>query len=78
MLVPAEGHPDLVGLRVVVGQAGSWEIDLRAVGPVRLTNDGELALTVMAERDWYRWARDYPAEPHPTLRWHLASKVWVQ
>ena len=43
-----------------------------------MTNDGDLAITVMAERDWYRWARDYPAEPHPSLRWEHASNVWVE
>jgi hypothetical protein len=72
-----QGHPDPVGARVVV--AGERvETDLRAVSPVRMTNDGDLAITVMAERDWYRWARDYPAEPHPSLRWEHASNVWVE
>lgn len=77
MLHHAEGHPDPVGSRVVVvGDVA--ETDLRAVSPVRMTDNGELAITVMAERDWYRWARDYPAEPHPTLRWELGARVWVE
>ena len=76
-LRPAEGHPEPVGARVVI-VSHEVETDLRAVGPVRMTNNGELALTVMAERDWYRWARDYPSEPHPTLRWEPAPTVWVE
>lgn len=77
-LRPAEGHPDPVGARVVVAGDGTLETDLRAVGPVRMTNDGELAITVMTERDWYGWARDYPAQPHPTLRWERSEQVWVE
>jgi hypothetical protein len=76
-LHPVEGHPDPVGARVVV-VGPDVETDMRAVGPVRMTDDGELGITVMAERDWYRWARDYPAEPHPSLRWELATHVWVE
>jgi len=73
-----QGHPDPVGARVVVAR-DAIETDLRAVSPVRMTNDGELAITVMAERDWYRWAaRNYPSEPHPSLRWELAAQVWVE
>jgi hypothetical protein len=57
----------------------SIETDLRAVGPVRITDGGELALTVIAESDWYRWsARHYRLEPHPTLRWEAAAKVWLE
>lgn len=76
-LQPAEGHPDPVGSRVVL-VGGAVDTDLRAVSPVRMTDNGESAITVMAERDWYRWARDYPAEPHPTLRWEPAARVWVE
>ena len=76
-LQPSEGYHDPVGRRAVV-VADDIATDLRAVGPVRMTSTGELAITVMAERDWYRWARDYPAEPHPTLRWETASTVWVE
>jgi hypothetical protein len=73
-----QGHPDPVGTRVVVAR-DAIETDLRAVSPVRMSNDGELAITVMAERDWYRWAaRSYPSEPHPSLRWELAAHVWVE
>jgi hypothetical protein len=72
-----QGHPDPVGARVVVAR-DTVKTDLRAVSPVRMTNDGELAITIMAERDWYRWARNYPAEPHPSLRWELAAHVWVE
>lgn len=76
-LQPAEGYPDPVGRRVVaVGE--EITTDLRAVGPVRITSTGDLAITVMAERDWYRWVRDYPAEPHPTLRWVSAADVWME
>jgi hypothetical protein len=76
-LLPIQGHPDPVGARVVLIGDG-LETDLRAVGPVRMTDNGELAVTVIAERDWYRWARNYPAEPHPSLRWVPAARVWVE
>ena len=76
-LQPAEGHPDPVGARVVV-DGDHLETDLRAVSPVRMTDNGESAITVIAERDWYRWARDYPAAPHPSLRWEPAGDVWVE
>ena len=77
-LQPAEGHPDPIGRRaVMVGE--TVETDLRAVGPVRMTDDGELALTVVAERDWYRWSvLDYPMAPHPTLTWVPAVGVWIE
>jgi hypothetical protein len=77
-LQPVQGHPDPVGRRVVL-VGGTVETDLRAVSPVRMTDGGDLAITVIAERDWYRWAaRDYPAEPHPTLRWEHAAQIWVE
>lgn len=76
-LQSAEGHPDPVGARVVV-VGDRLETDLRAVSPVRMTDNGESAITVMSERDWYRWARDYPAAPHPSLRWERAAHVWVE
>ncbi|KRE56423.1 hypothetical protein [Phycicoccus sp. Soil748] len=76
-LQPAEGYPDPVGRRVIVTSDGV-EADMRAVSPVRMTNGGELAITVLDECDWYGWAHDYPAAPHPTLRWELASRVWVE
>ena len=76
-LAPIEGYPDPVGRRVlVIGE--EVVTDMRAVGPVRMASSGELAMPVMSERDWYRWARDYPLAPHPTLRWELAMNVWVE
>ena len=76
-LTSVEGHPDPVGARVVI-VGDQIETDMRAVSPVRMTNGGDLAITVMAERDWYRWARDYPAQPHPSLRWEHAANVLVE
>jgi hypothetical protein len=43
-----------------------------------IQDNGESAITVMAVRDRYRWARDYPASPHPLLRWEPAAHVWVE
>ena len=76
-LTSVEGHPDPVGARVVI-VGDQIETDMRAVSPVRMTNGGDLAITVMAERDWYRWARDHPAQPHPSLRWEHAANVLVE
>jgi hypothetical protein len=78
-LHPAQGYPDPVGRRVVLVESADSETDLRAVSPVRMTDDGELAIAVIAERDWYRWGeRSYGREPHPTLRWVPAARVWVE
>lgn len=75
----AQGFPDPVGQRVVLMDMTSAETDLRAVSPVRMTDGGELAIAVMAERDWYRWGeRNYGQEPHPSLRWVPAAQVWVE
>jgi hypothetical protein len=77
-LLPAEGHPDLVGRRVVLIR-DVVETDLRAVSPVRMTDSGDLALTVLAEGDWYRWSsQPRLADPHPSLRWEPAASVWVE
>lgn len=76
---PAQGYPDPVGRRVVLTTNTDPETDLRAVSPVRMTDGGELAVAVMAERDWYRWGeRNYGQEPHPSLRWVPAAQVWVE
>ncbi|MDF2144648.1 hypothetical protein [Knoellia sp. p5-6-4] len=75
----AQGFPDPVGRRIVLMDGTDAETDLRAVSPVRMTDDGELAIAVMAERDWYRWGeRSYGPEPHPSLRWMPAAQVWVE
>lgn len=75
----AQGYPDPVGRRIVLMDMTHAETDLRAVSPVRMTDDGELAIAVMAERDWYRWGeRNYGQEPHPSLRWVPAAQVWVE
>lgn len=74
----AEGHPDPVGRRVVI-VADTIETDLRAVSPLRMTDSGDLALTVLAERDWYRWSeRDCAKQAHASLRWEPAARVWVE
>lgn len=78
-LYAVQGYPDPVGRRVVLMDMTDAETDLRAVSPVRMTDDGELAIVVMAERDWYRWGeRNYGQEPHPSLRWVPAAQVWVE
>jgi hypothetical protein len=77
-LQTAEGHPDPVGRRVVL-MSDTVETDLRAVSPVRMTDNGDLALTVLPERDWYRWSSwNRQTDPHPSLRWEPATSVWVE
>lgn len=74
----AEGHPDPVGRRIVI-VADTIETDLRAISPLRMTDSGDLALTLLAERDWYRWSSANPATAaHPTLRWEPAGRVWIE
>ena len=75
----AQGYPDPVGRRIVLMDITDAQTDLRAASPVRMTDDGELAIAVMAEHDWYRWGeRSYGREPHPSLRWVPAAQVWVE
>lgn len=78
-LQPAQGHTDPMGARVVLAGESGLEVDLRAVTPVRMTDGGDLAIAVLAERDWYRWSdHKYGHEPHPTLRWAPAAQIWVE
>lgn len=78
-LQPAQGHADPMGARVVLASDSGLEMDLRAVTPVRMTDGGDLAIAVMAERDWYLWnEHKYGHEPHPTLRWVPAAQIWVE
>ena len=78
-LQPAQGHADPMGARVVLADDGGLEVDLRAVTPVRMTDGGDLAIAVLAERDWYLWSEHkYGHEPHPTLRWVPAAQIWVE
>lgn len=78
-LQPAQGHADPMGARVVLADYSRIEVDLRAVTPVRMTDGGDLAIAVLAERDWYLWnERKYGHEPHPTLRWVPAAQIWVE
>lgn len=78
-LQPAQGHTDPMGARVVLAGDRGLEVDLRAVTPVRMTDGGDLAIAVLAERDWYRWSdHKYGHEPHPSLRWVPAAQIWVE
>ena len=78
-LQPAQGHADPMGARVVLAGDSGLEVDLRAVTPVRMTDGGDLAIAVLAERDWYLWSEHkYGHEPHPTLRWVPAAQIWVE
>lgn len=79
-LRPVEDCAHVIGARVViVNDDGSLDTDLRAVGPARPSLSGALALTVIAERDWYRWAeRSYAHQPHPSLRLAPAHRVWAE
>ena len=67
--------PDLAGRRVVVVQPGGPVRHRRAVSEPYLDADGDLAVTICSEHDWYRWAitREPPrAEPCPLYL------VWVE
>lgn len=78
-LQPAQGYADPMGARVVLAGESGLEVDLRAVTPVRMTDGGDLAIAVLAERDWYLWSEHkYGHAPHPTLRWVPAAQIWVE
>ena len=71
----ARDVPDLAGRRVVVVQPGGPVRHRRAVSEPYLDADGDLAVTICSEHDWYRWAitREPPrAEPCPLYL------VWVE
>ena len=66
---------DLAGRRVVVVQPGGPIRHRRAVSEAYLDAEGDLAVTICSEHDWYRWAitREPPrAEPCPLYL------VWVE
>ena len=68
-LQPAQGPVDPIGARVVLAGHRGPEVGLRALTPVRMTDGGELASAVVAERDWYLWSEHKDGhEPHPTLK----------
>jgi hypothetical protein len=67
--------PDLTGRRVVVVQPGGPVRHRRTVSEPYLDPDGDVAVTICSEHDWYRWAitREPPrAEPCPLYL------VWVE
>jgi hypothetical protein len=67
--------PDLAGRRVVVVQPGGPIRHRRAVSEPYLDADGDVAVTICSEHDWYRWVitREPPrAEPCPLYL------VWVE
>ncbi len=67
--------PDLAGRRVVVVQPGGPIRHRRAVSEPYLDQDGDVAVTICSEHDWYRWVitREPPrAEPCPLYL------VWVE
>ena len=66
---------DIAGRRVVVMQPGGPVRHRRAVSQPYLDPDGDVAVTICSEHDWYRWAitREPPrAEPCPLYL------VWVE
>lgn len=67
--------PDLTGRRVVVVQPGGPVRHRRAASEPYLDPDGDVAVTICSEHDWYRWVitREPPrAEPCPLYL------VWVE
>ncbi|HYT09746.1 MAG TPA: hypothetical protein VEL73_03715 [Mycobacteriales bacterium] len=71
----ASDVPDLTGRRVVVVQPAGPVRHRRAVSEAYLDADGDLAVTICSEHDWYRWAitREPPrAESCPLYL------VWVE
>jgi hypothetical protein len=66
---------DIAGRRVVVVQPGGPVRHRRAVSQPYLDRDGDVAVTICSEHDWYRWVitREPPrAEPCPLYL------VWVE
>lgn len=66
---------DLAGRRVVVVQPGGPVRHRRAVSEPYLDGDGDVAVTICSEHDWYRWVitREPPrAEPCPLYL------IWVE
>ena len=71
----AQAVPDVAGRRVVVLQPGGPVRHRRAVSEPYLDQDGDVAVTICSEHDWYRWVitREPPrAEPCPLYL------VWVE
>jgi hypothetical protein len=73
--VPASDVHGLTGRRVWKWQSGQFHWDLRCVCEAFENSEGDIAIKVCAERDWYRWARTGRA---PTVEEAMIHLVWVE
>lgn len=73
--VPASEVPGLTGRRVWHWRDGEFTYDLRCVSEAYENPDGDIAVKLVPERDWYRWART--GRP-PVVDEALIHLVWVE
>ncbi|GAA4909112.1 hypothetical protein LX16_2936 [Stackebrandtia albiflava] len=73
--VPASDVHGLTGRRVWVWRSGEFLADLRCVCEAFENSEGDIAINVCAERDWYRWARTGKA---PRIDEALIHLAWVE
>lgn len=72
---PASEVPGLTGRRVWHWRSGAFAYDLRCVSEAFENTDGDIAIKVCAERDWYRWSRTGKI---PTMDEALIHMAWVE
>lgn len=73
--VPASEMHGLTGRRVWEWNTGRFRRDLRCVSEAYENTDGDIAVKVCAERDWYRWARTGKT---PIMSEALIHLVWAE
>lgn len=72
---PASETPGLTGRRVWNWRGGEFAFDLRCVTEAFENSDGDIAVKVCGERDWYRWARTGKT---PAVEEALIHLVWTE
>jgi len=73
--VPASDVHGLTGRRVWLWRSGEFGTDLRCVSEAFENSDGDIAVKVATERDWYRWARTGKS---PTVEEALIHLTWLE
>jgi hypothetical protein len=73
--VPASEMHGLTGRRVWYWRDGSFASDLRCVTEAFENSNGDIAVRLCPERDWYRWARTGKA---PIMDEALIHLVWAE
>lgn len=73
--VPASEMHGLTGRRMWYWRAGEFVYDMRCACEAYENSEGDIAVNLCSERDWYRWARTGTA---PIMTPALIHLVWAE